>query len=94
MSGVPRELAEHTLNVDLNARLVKQPLRRFKEPKHKAIAAKLHHLEDPEFIKEIKTSTWVSNPVLVPKKNTGVRRVYVDYIGLRKAFLSGCIFWL
>jgi hypothetical protein len=84
MLGVPRKLAEHTLNVDLNARPIK----------HKAIAAKLHHLEDPEFIKEIKTSTWVSNLVLVPKKNIGVRRVYVDYIGLCKAFLSGCIFWL
>jgi hypothetical protein len=27
MLGVPRELVEHSLNVDLKARLVKQPLR-------------------------------------------------------------------
>jgi hypothetical protein len=63
--------------VDPKAWPVKQPLRRFDEPNRKAIAAKLHRLENVEFIKEIKASTWVSNPVIVPKKNTDVRRVYV-----------------
>jgi hypothetical protein len=46
MSGVPRELVEHTLNVDPKARPVKKPLRGFDEPKRKAIAAELHRLED------------------------------------------------
>jgi predicted nucleotidyltransferase len=68
MPGVPRELLEHALNVDPKACRVKQPLRRFDEPKHIAIAAKLHRLENVGFIKEIKTSRWVSNPVIVPKK--------------------------
>jgi hypothetical protein len=57
MPGVPRELIEHALNVDPKARPVKQPLRRFDEPKHKAIAAELHRLENAGFIREIKTST-------------------------------------
>jgi hypothetical protein len=35
-------------------------------------------------IKEIKTSSWVSNPVIVPKKNTNVHRVCVDYTALNK----------
>jgi putative transposase len=82
--GVPRKLVEHALNVDPKARPVKQPLRRFDEPKRKAIAAELHRLENTGFIREIKTSTWVSNPVIVPKKNTDVRRVCVDYISLNK----------
>jgi hypothetical protein len=69
--------------VDLKERPV-QPLRRFDEPKHKAIAAELHRLEDARFIKEIKKSTWVSNPVLVPKKNTDVLRVCVDYTVFNK----------
>jgi hypothetical protein len=55
MSGVPRELFEHGLNVDPKARPVKQPLRRFDEPKRKAIVAELHCLKNAGFIKEIKT---------------------------------------
>jgi hypothetical protein len=37
MPGVPRELIEHALNMDPKAKPVKQPLRRFDEPKRKAI---------------------------------------------------------
>jgi hypothetical protein len=84
MPGVPSELVEHALNVDPKAKLVKQPLRRFDEPKRKAIASELHRLENARFIQEIKTSTWVSNPVIVSKKNTDVQRVCVDYTSLNK----------
>jgi hypothetical protein len=84
MLGVPMELVEHALNVDPKAKLVKQPLRRFDEPKRKAIASELHRLENTRFIREIKASTWVSNPVIVPKKNTDVQRVCVDYISINK----------
>jgi hypothetical protein len=70
--------------VDSKARPVKQPLRRFDEPKRKAIGAELHRLENAGFIKEIKTSSLVSNLVIVPKKNTDVRRVCVDYTTLNK----------
>jgi hypothetical protein len=31
-------------------------------------------------------STWVSNPVIVPKKNIDVQRVYVDYTSLNKHY--------
>jgi hypothetical protein len=70
--------------VDPKAKPVKQPLRRFNEPKRKAIASELQRLENARFIREIKTSSWVSNPVIVPKKNTYVQRVCVDYISLNK----------
>jgi hypothetical protein len=84
MPGVPRELVKHALNIDPKAKPVKQPLRRFYEPKRKAIASEFHRLENAGFIREIKTSSWVSNPVIVPKKNTDVQRVYVDYTSLNK----------
>jgi hypothetical protein len=84
MPGVPRELVEHALNIDPKAKPVKQPLRRFDEPKSKAIASELYRLENAGFIREIKTSSWVSNPVIVPKKNRDVQRVYVDYTSLNK----------
>jgi hypothetical protein len=70
--------------VDPKARPVKQPLRRFEKPKRKAIAAELHRFKNAGFIREIKTSTWVSNPVIIPNKNTDVRRVCVDYTSLNK----------
>jgi hypothetical protein len=50
----------------------------------KAIASELHRLENAGYIREIKSSTWVSNPVIVPKKNTDVQRVCVDYTSLNK----------
>jgi hypothetical protein len=84
MPGVSRELVEHALNVDPKAKPVKQPLRIFDEPKRKAIASELHRLENAGFIREIKSSTWVSSPVIVPKKNTDVQRVCVDYTSLNK----------
>jgi hypothetical protein len=37
------------------------------------------------FIKEVIHTKWVANPVLVPKKNTKVLRMCVDYTGLNKA---------
>jgi hypothetical protein len=86
MQGVPRELVEHALNVDPKAKPVKQPLRRFDEPKRKAIASEFHRLENAGFIREIKTSSWVSNPVIIPKKNTDVQRVCVDYTSLNKHY--------
>jgi hypothetical protein len=61
-------------------------LRRFDEPKRKAIAAELHILENAGFIREIKASTWVSNPVIIPKKNIDVCRVFIDYASLNKHF--------
>jgi hypothetical protein len=84
MPGVPKELVEHALNVDPKAKPVKKPLRRLDKPKRKAIASKLHRLENAGFIREIKTSTWVSNPVIVPKKNIDIQRVCVDYTSLNK----------
>jgi hypothetical protein len=41
-------------------------------------------LENTGFIREIKTLTWVSNLVIIPKKNTNVRRVCVNYTSLSK----------
>jgi hypothetical protein len=84
MPGVPRELVEHALNVDPKAKPVKQSLRWFDEPKRKAIVFELHRLENIGFIRKIKTSTWVSNLVIVPKKNMDVQRVCVDYTSLNK----------
>src|SRR4051812_7275519 len=57
----------------------KQALRRFSEPKRKAIGEEVNRLLDAQFIRETKKATWIANPVLVPKKDTDVLRMFIDY---------------
>ena len=88
MPGIPRELAEHALNVDPNAKPVKQTLRRFSEPNRKAMSTEVHRLEKAGFIREIKEATWVANPVMVPKKDTDALRMCIDFTDLNKHCLK------
>jgi hypothetical protein len=74
MPGIPRDVAEHSLDIRARARPVKQPLRRFDEEKRRAIGEEIHKLMAAGFI----------NPVLVRKKG-GKWRMCVDYTGLNKA---------
>ena len=84
MPGVPRELAEHTLNVDLKFKPVRQFLRRFNEERRKAIGEEVARLLAAGFIVEVFHPEWLANPVLVLKKNS-TWRMCVDYTDLNKA---------
>jgi hypothetical protein len=53
MPGVPRELAEHSLNIRPDAKLVKQLLRHFAEEKRKAIGEDISQLLAAGFIMEV-----------------------------------------
>ena len=53
MPGVPRELAEHTLNIDLKFKPVKQFLRRFNEERRRAISEEVAWLLAAGFIVEV-----------------------------------------
>ena len=44
MRSIPRDVAEHSLDIRTGARPVKQPLRRFDEEKRRAIGEKIHKL--------------------------------------------------
>jgi hypothetical protein len=85
MPDIPREVAEHSLDILLHSRAVQQWLRRFDEERHRAIGVELRKLLEAGFIKEVFHPTWLSNPVLVKKKN-GKWRMCVDYISLNKAY--------
>ena len=81
MPGVPRELAEHSLNVKPDAKPVRQPLRRFAEDRRKAIGDEIAKLLAAGFIMEVLHPDWLANPVLVLKKNK-TWRMCVDYTSL------------
>ena len=87
MPGVPRELAEHTLNIDPKFKPVRQFLRRFNEERRKAIGEEVAQLLAAWFIVKIFHPEWLANPVLVLKKN-GTWRMCVDYTDLNKACLA------
>ena len=62
MPGIPREVAEHSLDILSNSKPVKQRLRR-------ATGEEVHKLLEAGFIKEVFHPEWLANPVLVKKKN-------------------------
>jgi hypothetical protein len=68
MPGIPRDVAEHSLDIRAGARPVKQPLRRFDEEKRRAIGEEIHKLMAAGFIKEVFHPEWLANPVLVKRK--------------------------
>jgi hypothetical protein len=83
MPIVPRELAEHALEVNKTARPIKQKLWRFAKDRKQAIELEVCKLLAAGFIKECKHLVWLANPVLVPKK-TGGLRMCIDYTDLNK----------
>ena len=83
MPGVPREVIEHSLNIQEGAKPGKQRLRRFAPDRKEAIKEEITKLLAARFIKEVYHPDWLANPVIV-KKN-GKWRKCVDYTDLNKA---------
>jgi hypothetical protein len=77
MPGIPRDVAEQSLDIRAGACPMKQPLRRFDVEKRRAIGEEIHKLMAVGFIKEVFHPEWLANPVLV-KKEGGKWRMCVD----------------
>jgi hypothetical protein len=84
MPGVPRNLIEHSLNVDPKATPKRQHLRRFADDRWYAIKKELAKLLAAGFIREVFHPELLANPVLVHKKNTNKWRMCIDYTDLNK----------
>jgi hypothetical protein len=84
MPGITKEVAEHALEIRTGSKPVKQRLRHFDEEKLKVIGEEVHKLLEVGFIKEVHHPEWLTNPILVKKKN-GKWRMCVDYTSLNKA---------
>jgi hypothetical protein len=53
MKGIPSEVAEHKLNINLGSKPVKLRFRRFNDEKCKAIGEKIKKLLSSRFIQEV-----------------------------------------
>jgi len=84
MPGILREVAEHSLDIRVGSKPVKQRQHQFVEEKRRAIEEEIHKLLAARFIKEVFHPEWLANPILVKKKN-GKWRMCVDYTSLNKA---------
>jgi hypothetical protein len=84
MKGIPREVAEHKLNIKPGSKPVKQRLHRFNNEKCKVISEEVMKLLSARFIREVSHPEWLANPVLVKKKNKKWR-MCVDYTSINKA---------
>ena len=63
MSGIPREVAEHTLKIHPSSKPVKQHLHCFDEEKHRTTGEEIATLLVERFIKEVYHPEWLANPV-------------------------------
>jgi hypothetical protein len=67
MPSVPKELNEHSLNINTKATPKKQRLHRFAQDKRKVIKKEIAKLLVAGFIKEVFHPEWLANPILVKK---------------------------
>ncbi|GJV60196.1 reverse transcriptase domain-containing protein [Tanacetum coccineum] len=78
MTGVPRSIAEHRLNIREECSPVRQKKRGQAPERNKAIQEEVEKLVDAGIMKEVYYHSWLSNPVMV-KKHDGTWRMCVDF---------------
>ena len=84
LSGIDPSVACHSLNADPKVAPTKQKQRRFPEFKNQVVSEEVDRLLEAGFIREVEYADWISNVVVVGKKN-GKWRMCVDFINLNKA---------
>uniref|UniRef100_A0A2N9ESA7 RNase H type-1 domain-containing protein n=1 Tax=Fagus sylvatica TaxID=28930 RepID=A0A2N9ESA7_FAGSY len=84
VSGVDPNYIEHQLNTDPHSKPVQQRARRSAPVHAEAVQKEVERLLQAGAIREIQYPTWLSNTVVVKKKN-GKWRVCVDFTNLNQA---------
>ncbi|GKA51553.1 reverse transcriptase domain-containing protein [Tanacetum coccineum] len=84
MTGVPRHIAEHRLNVREGCSLVRQKKRGQSANRNQAIQEEVGKLVEAGIMKEVQYHDWLSNPIMV-KKHDDSWRMCVDFKDLNKA---------
>jgi len=84
MPGLDAQSAMHHLNINPDAKPVKQQQRMFHPEIMKAIKSEVKKLIDSDFIREEQHPDWVSNIAPVPMKN-GKIQICINYRDLNAA---------
>jgi hypothetical protein len=87
MPGIPREVIEHKLDIDLLYKLIKQKERRYTPERRETIRQEVNKLLEAGFIRSVDYPSWLANPVLVEKPD-GSWHMCIDYTSLNKACLK------
>jgi hypothetical protein len=82
--GVSRSIIEHSLGIDPSMRPKKQRLRKMSDEKIEDAKAEVHRLLEANFIELVAYPTWLSNVVMVQKKNSKWQ-MCIDFTSLNKA---------
>ena len=88
MPGIDPSIVEHEIQTYPDAKPARQKLRHVNPPKVAAIKAEIEELLKAGFIYLIALTEWVSNPVLVDKKQ-GTIHVFIDFRDLKKPYPKG-----
>nr|GEV82576.1 reverse transcriptase domain-containing protein [Tanacetum cinerariifolium] len=83
MTGVPRSVVEHQLNIQEGNLLVRQKKRGQAQERAKAIQAEVQKLVEAGIMREVYDHDWLSNPVMVKKHDGSGRSV----LGIREKSL-------
>nr|GEX70514.1 reverse transcriptase domain-containing protein [Tanacetum cinerariifolium] len=89
MTGVPRSVAEHRLNIREGYSPVRQKKKGQAPERAKAIQAEVQKVVEARIMREVYYQDWLSNPVMV-KKHDGSWRMCVDFTDLNKACPQDC----
>ncbi|GJY79936.1 reverse transcriptase domain-containing protein [Tanacetum coccineum] len=84
MTGVPRHIAEHRLNIREGCLPIRQKKIRQAPERNKAIQEEVEKLVDARIMKEVHYHSWLSNPIMV-KKHDGSWQICVDFKNLNQA---------
>jgi hypothetical protein len=89
MTGVPRAITEHKLEIRQGYPPIRQKKGGQAPDRAKAILKEVHKLVDTGIMREVYYHDWLSNPMMV-KKSDGSWRMCVDFTDLNKACPQDC----
>jgi hypothetical protein len=84
MSGIPREVIEHKLDIDASFKPIKQKKRRYTPERRETIQQEVNKLLEVRFIRPVDYPSWLANLILVEKPDDSWH-ICIDYTSLNKA---------
>jgi hypothetical protein len=69
MSGIPKEVIEHKLDIDPAFKPIKQKKRRYTPEKRETIRLEVNKLLEARFIRPVDYLKWLANLILVEKSD-------------------------